>query len=93
MEPENLRFGGGVAGTVFNPAVALIVVIAGVLICCLPRKKAIIPFLVVSLLLPGDQILVVAGLHFPLLRILIFFGMIRIFIIKGPGSGTCSVAV
>lgn len=86
MEPQNLRFGGGIASTVFNPAVALIVIVAGVLICCLPRKKVIIPFLLTSLLLPGDQILVVVGLHFSLLRILLAFGMIRIFVIKGPGK-------
>ena len=92
MEPQNLRFGGGVSGTVFNPAVAVIMILAGVLICCLSQKKAIVPFLLTSLLLPSDQVLVVAGLHFPLLRILILFGMLRIFIIKGPGSGTCSAA-
>ena len=86
MGPQNLRFGGGVSDTVFNPVVALIVIVAGVLICCLPQKKAIIPFLLTSLLISGDQILVVAGLHFTLLRILIVFGMIRIFIIKGPGK-------
>lgn len=86
MVPQNLRFGGGVADTVFNPAVALIVLVAGVLILFLPRKKVIIPFLLTSFLLPGDQILVVGGLHFTLLRILLLFGMIRIFILKGPGT-------
>jgi hypothetical protein len=84
--PENLRFGGGASGTVLNPAVAVILVLAGVLMCLLPQKKAIIPFLLTSILIPGDQILVIAGLHFQLLRILILFGMIRIFVIKGPGE-------
>lgn len=86
MEPENLRFGGGVSGTVFNPAVALLLVFAGVLMCILPQKKALVPFLLTSILIPSDQVLVVAGLHFNLLRLLIFFGMIRIFIIKGRGE-------
>ncbi len=86
MVPENLRFGGGVGETVFNPVVALVVIVAGVLMLFLPRKKAIVPFLLASLLLPGDQILVIAGLHFTLLRILLVFGFIRIFIIKGPGK-------
>ncbi len=86
MVPENLRFGGGVAGTVFNPVVAAVVVLIGILMCCLPRNKAIVPFLLGCILIPSDQILVVAGLHFPLLRILIFFGMIRIFIIRGSGK-------
>jgi len=84
--PENLRFGGGVADTVFNPVVALVVIVAGALMLFLPRKKVIIPFLLTSLLLPGDQILVIAGLHFTLLRILLAFGMLRIFVIKGPGK-------
>jgi len=86
MEPQNLRFGGGVSETFFNPVVALLVILAAVLICILPRKKVIVPFLLTSLLIPGDQILVITGLHFPLLRILIFFGMVRIFVIKGPGK-------
>jgi len=84
--PENLRYGGGVAGTVFNPVVAVVVVLIGILMCCLPRNKAIVPFLLGSILIPSDQILVVAGLHFPLLRILVAFGMIRIFIIRGRGK-------
>jgi hypothetical protein len=86
VEPENLRFGGGVSGTVFNPAVAVILIFAGVLICILPQKRAFVPFLLTSILIPGDQVLVLAGLHFTLLRLLILFGMIRIFIIKGRGD-------
>ena len=86
MIPQNLRYGGGVTDTVMNPAVAVIVILAGLLIWFLPQRKAIAPFLLVSLLLPYDQVLVVAGLHFPLLRILILFGMIRVFFIKGRGK-------
>jgi len=84
--PENLRFGGGVSETVLNPAVALIIILTGVLICLLSQKKILIPFLLTSFLIPGDQVLVLAGLHFPLLRILILFGMLRIFILKGRGQ-------
>jgi hypothetical protein len=86
LQLQNLRFGGGVSATAFNPIVAVIVILVGLLICCLPRRKAVIPFLLASILIPRDQILVVAGLHFPLLRILIIFGMIRIFIIRGRGK-------
>jgi len=84
--PQNLRFGGGISDTVMNPAVAVILILAGLLIWFLPQRKAIAPFLLASLLLTYDQVLVVAGLHFPLLRILIVFGMIRIFFIKGRGK-------
>ncbi len=86
MGPENLRFGGGVAGTVLNPVIAIVLLLAGLLICCLPQKRAVIPFIMTSILIPGDQIIVVAGLHFPILRVLLLFGMIRILVIKGRGN-------
>src|SRR5271170_7885899 len=79
MEPEHLDFGGGVAGTIVNPFVLIGVLIAGVLICILPRSKAIIPFLAAGILIPIDQVLVVGGLHFPMLRVLVLFGFVRIF--------------
>ena len=86
MVPENLRFGGGVSGSVFSPIVAIILFLAVVLMCILPRRKAIVPFLITAILIPADQILVLGGLHFNPLRILIFFGLIRVFIIKGRGE-------
>lgn len=79
MVPENLRFGGGVAETVLNPVVAILVLGACVLICCLPREKVIVPFLAASILIPTDQVLFVAGLHFPMQRVLILFGLVRMF--------------
>jgi hypothetical protein len=39
--------------------------------CILTQKKALLPFLLISILIPCDQVLVVAGRHFPMLRILI----------------------
>jgi hypothetical protein len=84
--PENLRFGGGVSGTIINPAVAVVLVLAGVLIWILPQRKIIIPFVLTAILIPYDQILVVVGLHFPVLRILLVFGLVRIFFIRGSGD-------
>jgi len=86
VEPEHLHFGGGVSGSILNPAVVLLMILTGVLMCFLPQKKVIVPFLLTSILIPSDQVLVVAGLHFPLLRVLILFGMIRIFVIRGRGE-------
>jgi hypothetical protein len=86
--PENLRYGGGVANTVFNPVVALVLVLAGVLMLVLPQRKVIIPFLLTAILIPSDQVLVVAGLHFSLMRLLIVFGFLRMFVIKGRGDWT-----
>jgi len=62
------------------------VILAGLSILLLPQRKIIVPFLLTTLLIPYDQILVIAGLHFPILRILIFFAMIRIFLIRGRGK-------
>ncbi len=86
MGPQNLRFGGGVSGTVFNPAVALVLILACLLMLVLPQRKVIVPFLLACILIPNDQILVIAGLHFQVWRVLIFFGIIRIFFIKGRGK-------
>jgi hypothetical protein len=78
VEPEHLRFGGGVAQTVLNPIVLLVVVIAGVLIVLSPRKRALAVFVAASILIPIDQVLVIAGMHFPMLRVLVLFGIIRL---------------
>ena len=76
--PLNLKFGGGVWQTILNPVVLLAILIAGALICYWPRRKVIGAFLFASILIPMDQVLLVGSLHFPMLRILILFGLIRI---------------
>jgi hypothetical protein len=84
--PDNLRYGGGAAGSVLHPVVALLLIITALLMWALPQRKVIIPFLLTAILIPEDQVLVIAGVHFPLLRILLFFGMVRIFLLKGNGD-------
>ena len=86
MVPENLRYGGGVSGSVLHPAVALVMVITGLLILVLPQRKVIVPFLLSAILIPQDQVLVIAGLHFPVLRVLIIFGILRIVMLKAQGK-------
>src|SRR5579871_3816117 len=76
--PQNLRFGGGVSGTVLNPAVLFVILAAGALICFWPRRRAMVPFLLASILVPMDQVLLIGSLHFPMLRLLVLFGFIRI---------------
>lgn len=78
METQNLTFGGGVAHTVFNPFVAIIVAFAVLFICFSSRNKAITGFLAAAIMIPMDQVLVLGSLHFPVLRILVVFGMARI---------------
>jgi hypothetical protein len=75
---EHLRFGGGVSGTVLHPAVLVMVLLAGVLMCVWPRRKAIIPFLAAAILIPMDQVLLIGPAHFPMLRLLVLFGIVRI---------------
>ncbi len=77
MVPKNIQFGGGAAASVFSPIALAIVLIAGVLICVLPRKKAVVPFLFAGMLIPINQVWVVAGLHFPMFRVLALFGFAR----------------
>lgn len=79
MNQQHLRggFGNAVTQTVVNPAVLVIVLILGVLVCFGSRKRAIAAFFSGAILIPMDQILVVGGMHFPMLRVLLLFGMVR----------------
>jgi hypothetical protein len=86
MEPKHLRFGGGVGQTIVNPIVLLVVLIAGLLICFGGRRKALAAFLVGAMLIPVDQILLIGSLHFPMLRVLILFGGIRMLRAKFSGA-------
>lgn len=86
MGPSNLKFGGGVSDTVLNPAVLILILIAGALICFAPRQKALTAFLTVGILIPIDQVLVLAGVHFPMLRLLALFGFVRIALEKRPSK-------
>jgi hypothetical protein len=77
MGPDHLRFGGGVTQSVLNPAILVLILIAGVLLCVWPRKKALAVFLAAAILIPMDQVLLIGPAHFPMLRILVFFGIVR----------------
>lgn len=52
--------------------------LAGLLIVFLPRKWVLAPLLTVALIVPPAEQVVVAGLHFPLTRVLILFGWVRV---------------
>ena len=80
MGPDHLKFGGGVTETVLNPAILILVLIVGVLICVWPRRKALAVFLAAAILIPMDQILLIGPAHFPMLRLLVLFGIVRMVI-------------
>ena len=82
MDPQayqNMQFGGGVSQSIVSPVALLVVLIAGMMICILPRRKVIAPFLISGILIPTDQVLLLGPLHFPMIRVLIVFAVIRMF--------------
>jgi hypothetical protein len=78
MGPDHLKFGGGVSATVLHPAVLLAVLIAGGFILFRPGKQALAAFLAAAVLIPMDQVLLIGPAHFPMLRVLVLFGFLRI---------------
>jgi hypothetical protein len=87
MPPENLQFGGGAADTTIHPVIAVYLLIAVVLVLCLPRRKAIAPFLFAFFTIPIEQVFVLGGFHFTALRFLILAGLARrIFSRKTPSD-------
>ncbi len=86
MEPENFRFGGGVSDTILHPLVAFGMLIAILLIVILPRKKAIIPFLLAFFTIPVGQVLVLGGVHLTMHQILILTVLGRMAAFRGLGS-------
>lgn len=77
MEPERLRFGGGAAETILHPLVAVWMMIAILLILIVPRRVAIVPFLLAIFSIPVGQVIVLGGLHFTVLRVLILSALVR----------------
>ena len=70
-----------------HPAIALFVLIAGILMLVVRREYVIVPFLTGALLVPFDQVVVVGSLHFMMLRVMILFGWIRLLGMKFSSGG------
>lgn len=86
MEPDNIRFGGGVAATVLHPIVAVALILAIVLLFTLQRRYIVVPFLLISFLVPLGQVIVLGGVHLPVLRIVILCGVLRLFLLKATST-------
>src|ERR1700690_3119199 len=56
------------------------ILLMGFLLLFLPRRYALAPLLISGCYMTLGQALIIGELHFYLIRILIFFGMIRIFV-------------
>src|SRR5579863_1272640 len=73
-----MRFGGGAGQTFLSPVVLLAILVAGLFICFSSRRKALVAFLAAAILIPADQVLLLGGLHFPMLRVLALLGLVRV---------------
>ena len=69
---------GNTGDTYVHPLVAGVVVVAILMLLVLPRRYVIAPFLAGALLVPMDQVIVVGGLHFQMLRVMVLGGWIRV---------------
>jgi hypothetical protein len=86
MDPAHqTQFGNGLSESFLSPPVLLLVLLAGLGILLLPRNKAIVPFLFTALLIPTDQVLLLGSFHFPVVRLLLVFGYLRL--LKATVSG------
>jgi hypothetical protein len=86
MQPEHLIFGGGAVESRLQPFVAVCMIIAILLILLLPRNKVIVAFLLSFFTIPLAQVIVVGSLHFPVLRILMLAGLVRM-VLSSASSG------
>lgn len=60
--------------------------VAIILIFCLPRKRIIIPLLLAIFLIPKGQVLVLAGIHLNIYRIILLAGLARWGILRRSGA-------
>lgn len=71
-------FGGGAIDTLMHPVVAIAMVLAIAFMLWLPRKYAVVPFLLALFLLPAGQQLHLGGVHLYVPRMMIAFGLARL---------------
>jgi len=75
---EHSKFGGGASDTVLHPLVLAVMLVAILLVLVLPRKRAVVPFLLSVFFVPLGQQVVFGSLHFFVLRIIILAGCCRL---------------
>ena len=63
-----------------NESTIIIAAILAILTCALPKKYFLVSFMVAVCFIPHDQRIIIASLDFTPLRILIVFGVLRIFL-------------
>jgi hypothetical protein len=84
MDPHpNITFGGGAADSTMTPIAFIAMALAAILLLTLPRKKAIVPFLLFMFLVPLGEQFNIAGIHLFAGRIVILCGCLR-FLFRQP---------
>ena len=68
--------------TIVHPVGLLAVAVLGLCVLFLPRKWSVIPFLVMACFISSAQRIIVVGLDFNFLRIMVLFGVGRLFLKK-----------
>ncbi len=82
----NFFVGGGSADTTITPvALALLALVIGLMVW-LPRKYVLVPLLLGVLLVPTQNVIVVAGFHLMPSRLLALVGCARMFLTKMPSG-------
>jgi hypothetical protein len=61
-----------------NPYVTALVLSSGILVLCLPKKWALVPFVLVAPIIPPGQFLEIGAFHFYVSRLMLLFLWIRV---------------
>ena len=77
LQDQMARFGGGSASSTITVGTAIFVVAVILLLFLLPKRYVIVPYILASLFIPYSQVIVAAGLHFNVYRILLPFAWTR----------------
>ena len=72
--------------TILHPLALACTLLAGMLILVLPRKLALSPLLVAAIFIPMQQRIVIASIDFYMLRLLLLFGCVRVFLRSEYGN-------
>jgi len=84
----HVAFGGGATETVMSPIVLAAMGLTVVLLFWLPRRSAIVPFLLFAFLTPMGQQFNLGGIHLYALRIVILAGCVRLLRSKLSSRGS-----
>src|ERR1700739_897835 len=84
--PQSHIFGGGASASVMTPAILVLFIVLALMILLLPRQFIIIPFLSGAFLIWLGGQFYVAGVHWLVLRVLIFVTLGRVLLTKPKGE-------